>query len=452
MGKPLAGEGKRVQELCKKYSLYTWSVQKDVEPQPIAKTEGLYFWDYEGNRYMDLTSQLVNVNIGFNHPRVVKAIQDQAAKMPFIAPKYAYAERGELARLLIEEIAPDNMGKVLFSLAGADANEFALRIAKAYTGREKIFAKYWDYHGSTYGAAMMNGEAIKPSPSPEIGGFVKFFGPFPFHEKIPFPSEDALSAWYLEDLRNRLIFEGPDRTAAVFIEPVTGSNGVIIPPGGYLRGLRELCDEFGVLLVFDEVMMGFGRTGHWFAADYFGVKPDIITFAKGVTSGYAPLGGVLVSKKIAGHLETHRLACGLTYNAHPLGCAAAIATIGVYKEEKLLENTRRLETVLARELGKIKAKHPIVGDVRCIGLMGGLEFVRNRKTREPLVPYGVTSTSPEMDLFTAAMKERGFSLFGRGNIAIIAPPLIIGEADLTAALNAVDESVAALEDRYPCQG
>jgi taurine--2-oxoglutarate transaminase len=447
MGRPLNDEGKKIQDLCRKYSVYTWSAQRDLEPQPVAKTEGLYFWDYDGRRYMDLTSQLVNVNIGFNHPKVVKAIQDQAAKMPFIAPKYAYEARGELARLLIEEIAPDNMGKVLFSLAGADANEFALRIAKAYTGREKVFTKYWDYHGSTYGAAMMNGEAIKPSPQPEIGGFVKFFGPFPFHEKLPFPSEEALSAWYLEDLRSRLIFEGPDRVAAVFIEPVTGSNGVIIPPKGYLSGLRALCDEFGIVLVFDEVMMGFGRTGHWFAADYFGVKPDLITFAKGVTCGYAPLGGVLVSKKIAAYLENNRLACGLTYNAHPLGCAAAIATIKVYKEEKLLENTRRLEPVLAGELEKIKAKHPMVGDVRVIGLMGGVEFVKNRETGEPLVPYGITAANPEMDFFTAAMKERGFSLFGRGSIAVIAPPLIIGEADLRAALDAVDESIAALENR-----
>ncbi|GHV94818.1 aspartate aminotransferase family protein [Spirochaetia bacterium] len=446
MGKPVNSDGQRIQELCKKYSMYTWNVQKDVDPMPVARTDGLYFWDYDGNRYMDLTSQLVNVNIGFNHPKVVKAIQEQAETMPFIAPKYAYKARAELSRLLIEEIAPDNMGKVLFSLAGADANEFALRIAKAYTGREKIFSKYWDYHGSTYGAAMMNGEAIKPSPSPEIGGFVKFFAPFPFHEEIPFPSEQALSAYYLNNLRKHLIFEGPDRVAAIFIEPVTGSNGVIIPPDGYLQGLRSLCDEFGILLVFDEVMMGFGRTGHWFAADYFGVKPDIITFAKGVTCGYAPLGGVLIDKKIADYFETKRLSCGLTYNAHPLGCAAAIATINVYKEEKILENTQRLSKVFAKGLDEIKAKHPQVGDVRCIGLMGGIEFVKNAKTREPLVPYGITSTSPVMDFFVNAMKGKGFSLFGRGSIAVIAPPLIIKEAELLDALRAVDESLTLLEN------
>jgi taurine--2-oxoglutarate transaminase len=447
MGKPVSIEGQRIQELCKKYSVYTWSAQRDADPLPVAKTEGIYYWDYDGNRYMDLTSQLVNLNLGFNHPRVVKAIQDQAAKMSFIAPKYAFQARGELARLLIEEVAPDNMGKVLFSLAGADANEFALRIAKAYTGRDKIFSKYWDYHGSTYGAAMMNGEAIKPSPSPEIGGFVKFFAPFPFHEEIPFPSEEALSAYYLNGLRSRLIFEGPEKVAAVFIEPVTGSNGVIIPPRSYLTGLRELCDEFGILLVFDEVMMGFGRTGCWFAADYFGVKPDIITFAKGITCGYAPLGGVLISREIAAYLETNRLSCGLTYNAHPLGCAAAVAAINVYKDEKILERVKDLSVVLERELKKIKEKHPLVGDVRCIGLMGGIEFVKKPGTREPLVPYGITSLCPEMNFFVAAMKEKGFSLFGRGSIAVVAPPLIIGEPELLAGLQAVDESIGQLENR-----
>lgn len=439
-------EGARIQELCKKYSMYTWSVQQDVDPMPVAKTEGIYYWDYEGKRYLDFTSQLVNVNVGFNHPKVVAAIVEQARKMPFIAPKYAFDKRAELSRLLIEEIAPKNMGKVLFSLAGADANEFALRIAKAYTGREKIFTKYWDYHGSTYGSAMMNGEAIKPSPSPEIGGFIKFFGPFPFHDRSFASAEDA-SAFYLNDLRSRLIFEDADKVAAIIIEPVTGSNGVIIPPKSYLRGLRALCDEFGILLVFDEVMMGFGRTGRWFAAEYFDVRPDIITFAKGITCGYVPLGGVLVSTKIADYFELNRISCGLTYNAHPMGCAAAIATINVYREEKILEHTREMAGVLETELKKIKANHPSVGDVRSIGLMGGIEIVKNAKTLESFVPYGITNPGEAMNAFINAAKNKGVSMFGRGNIAVVAPPLIIKEDELKEALAVVDSALGEVDAR-----
>jgi taurine--2-oxoglutarate transaminase len=440
-------EGARIQDLCRKYNMYTWSVQKDVDPMPVSKTEGIYYWDYDGNRYLDLTSQLVNLNIGFNHPKVVDAIIEQARKMPFIAPKYAFDVRAELSRLLIEEVAPKNMGKVLFSLGGADANEFAVRIAKAYTGRDKIFSKYWDYHGSTYGSAMMNGEAIKPSPSPEIGGFIKFAAPFKFHDEKVFSSEKAITEYYLETLRRQLVFEGPDKVAAIVIEPVTGSNGVIIPTEGYLQGLRALCDEFGIMLVFDEVMMGFGRTGQWFAAGYFGVQPDIMSFAKGITCGYVPLGGVFLSKPVVDYFETQRISCGLTYNAHPMGCAAGIAAINVYKEEKLLEHTRELAKVLDAELKKIKANHPSVGDVRSIGLMGGIEIVKNAKTLEPFVPFGITNPSDAMNAFINAAKAEGISMFGRGNVAVVAPPLIIKEDELKSALAVVDRSLREVDSR-----
>lgn len=426
-----------IRETAKMYNLHSWSAQGGLNPTVVAKAEGIYFWDSDGKRYYDMSSQLVNLNIGFGNKKVIQAIQEQAEKLAFIGPSYAIDVRSKLAEKVIE-IAPDNMGKVFFTLGGADANENAIKMARMYTGRNKIFSRYRSYHGSTYAAANLTGEPRRYPSEPGIPGFVKFFDPYLYRAGIEFKSEEEGSKFYVDKLREQIIYEGPFNVAAIVLETVTGSNGVIIPPKGYLKGVRQICDEFGIMMICDEVMAGWGRTGEWFACNNFDVKPDIITFAKGITCGYVPLGGVIVSKEIAAYFNDHVLMCGLTYSAHPMGCAAGCATLEVYKEEKLIENAKKMGIVLGNELEALKAKHPSVGDVRYIGLFSAIELIKDTQTKEPLVPYG---QDPEkiMPKIVGMLKQRGFSTYSHENSILVAPPLIIKEQEIKEAMAIMDE-------------
>ncbi len=429
--------GTEIRSMSKKYNLHSWSVQGTLNPTVVTKAEGIYFWDSDGKKYYDMSSQLVNLNIGHGNKKVIAAIQEQAAKLPFISPAFAIDVRSRLAKEVVE-VAPDNMKKVFFTLGGADANENAIKIARLYTGRYKIFSRYRSYHGSTFGAANLTGEPRRYTCEPGIPGFVKFFDPYLYRAGIEFASEEEGAKYYVDKLREQIVYEGPQSVAAVILETVTGSNGVIIPPKGYLQGVRKICDEFGIVMVCDEVMAGWGRTGEWFACDNFGVKPDIISFAKGITCGYVPLGGDIVCGKIADYFDDHKLDCGLTYSAHPIGCAAGLATLQVYREGHLIENSKKMGAVLGRELERLKAKHPSVGDVRYIGLFSAVELIRNTKTKEALVPFG---RDPEkiMPKIVGRLIAKGFYTYSHENNILVAPPLIITEPEILEAMRLLDE-------------
>ena len=435
-----------VKEICdtsKTYNLHSWSAQGGLTPKVMVGGEGVYFWDGDGKRYYDMSSQLVNLNIGYGNKKVIRAIQEQAERLAFSAPSFAIDVRSQLAKMVVE-LAPDNMGKVFFTLGGADANENAIKIAKMVTGRNKIFSRYRSYHGSTYGAANLTGEPRRYTCEPGIPGFVKFFDPYIYRAPVSFDNEEEATKYYIGQLREQILYEGRQAVAAIFLETITGSNGVIIPPKGYLKGIRQLCDEFGILMVCDEVMSGWGRTGKWFAVDHFDVKPDIITFAKGITCGYAPIGGAIVSKKIADFFDDHFLSCGLTYSAHPLGCAAGIATIEYYKETGLIAQAEERGALLGKLLEGIKEKHACVGDVRYIGLFSAIELVKNKETKEPLVEYG---QDPEkiMKKILGLLGERGFYTYSHENSLIVAPPLIITEQELKDAMGIMDEVLGEVD-------
>lgn len=418
------------------YNLHSWSAQGALNPIVVTKAEGIYFWDAEGKRYMDMSSQLVNLNIGHGNRKVIEAIKEQADKMAFMGPSFAFDSKSEAARKIIE-VSPDNMGKVFFVNAGAEANENAIKIARMYTGKYKIFSRYRSYHGASYGAANLTGEQRRFPSEPGIAGFVKFFDPYLYRAPFPFKDDKEATKYYIGQLREQILYEGPEYIAAIFMETVTGSNGIIIPPEGYLQGVRDLCDEFGIVMVCDEVMAGWGRTGEWFAVNHWNVKPDIITFAKGSTCGYIPLGGVIVSKEIAKHFDDNMLWCGLTYSGHPLGCAAACATIDLYKEDKLIENSKEMGKVLGRILEGLKEKHPCVGDVRYIGLFSGIELVKDKATKAPLVDYG-KDPGKLMKKILGMLVSEGFWTYTHENIIIIAPPLIINEEQLNEAMKIMD--------------
>lgn len=429
----------KVKEDSLTYNLHSWSVQSKLNPPVITKAENIYFWDADGKRYFDMSSQLVNVNIGHGNKKVIEAIKEQAEKLAFIGPAFAVDVKSEAARKIIE-VAPDNMGKVFFTNSGAEANENAIKIARMVTGRSKVLSAYRSYHGATYGAANLTGENRRFPSEPGIPGFVKFFGPHMYRTPIEFGTEREATEYYLGLLREQIEFEGADKIAALFQESVVGSNGILIPPEGWMQGVRDLCDEYGILMVCDEVMAGWGRTGQWFAIDNWNVKPDIISFAKGVTCGYVQLGGIIVSKEIAEYFDDNKLWCGLTYSGHPMGCAAACATIDVYKEEKLLENSKNMGKVLGEILEEIKEKHPSVGDVRNIGLFSAIELVKSKETKEPLVPY---AKDPEgtMKKILSILQSEGFWNYSHDNILIVAPPLTIKEDELREAMDIMDRTL-----------
>lgn len=435
-----------VVEMGKKYNLYSWSAQGKINPMNIVKTEGIHFWDEDGKKYYDMSAQLVNMNLGHGNKKLIQAIKDQAEKMAFLAPSFSCDVRTEAARKVVE-ISGLEGSKVFFTNAGAEANENAIKLAKAYTGKWKIFSAYRSYHGATYGAANLTGEPRRFINEPGIPGFIKFEGPYAYRapKGCEFKNEEDITAYYLEILENQLLYEGAENIAAIFLETVVGSNGILIPPKGYLEGVRALCDKYNICMVCDEVMSGFGRTGKWFAFQNWNIKPDLITFAKGVTCGYIPLGGVVATKKIADFFEENKMFCGLTYSAHPMGCATAVAAIDAYKEDKVFDNVLKVGKVLGDELEALKAKHACVGDVRYIGLFSIVEFVKDKATREPIVPFG---KDPEgiMPKILGMLRAEGFYTYAHENMIHVSPPLIITEKELKEAIQMLDKVMDSVDN------
>ncbi|WEV54584.1 aminotransferase class III-fold pyridoxal phosphate-dependent enzyme [Leuconostocaceae bacterium ESL0723] len=426
------------------YVLQPWVKQAGLDPLVVTKGEGVYFWDDKGEKYTDMSSLLINNNIGFNNQEVNQAIADQLSKFAFVSPVYAAESRSKLAKAIIDKL-PDEFGKVFFANAGTEANESALKIARAYTGKQKVLSRYRSYHGATQGSGGLTGEPRKHFSEPLSPGFVKFFDPYLYHAPLKFSSEEEATDYYLKTLRDQIIYEGPEDIAAIWLETITGSNGVIIPPKGYLKGVRELCDEFNILMVCDEVMVGFYRTGKLFAFQNFDVVPDIITFAKGVTSGYVPLGGVVVQSKIADYYNDNPMPTGLTYSGHPLACAAGVASMKFYDDHKIGEHVQEVGKELKAALEDLKKKHPSVGDIRSIGLFAAVEFTRNPETHEPLVPYG---RDPEgiMPKLVAELKKRHFMTYSHESVIFVAPPLIITSEELAAEFPKLDEVMSIADE------
>lgn len=429
--------GESMKCILKKYNLQSWSAQRSINPIPVVRGEGIYFWDDEGRRFTDMSSQLVNMNLGFGNRAIGDAIKAQVDKFCFVGPSYGAESRAALAEKIIS-LMPDNMAKVFFTNAGADANENAVKMARMVTGRNKIFSRYRSYHGSSFGAGNLTGEPRRFALEPGVPGFVKFFDPYVYRAPVPFESEAAATKYYLSMLEEQIVYENPAAVAAIVLETVTGSNGVIIPPEGYLPGVRALCDKYGILMILDEVMTGWCRTGKMFAFEHFGVKPDMVTFAKGVTCGYVPLGGVAVSRAVADYFDDHVLSCGLTYSGHPLACAAGVACVNYYGEAKILDNVRAVGAALKARLLAMKEAHPSVGDVRAIGLFAAVELVRDKAAREPLVPYGKDPEGVMKDVLGRLFK-RGFMTYTHENMILVAPPLIITQAQLAEEMEKLDE-------------
>lgn len=434
---------KEIVDLNREHTFYTWSVQSQVNPLTADHGEGVYFWDSNGKKYLDFSSQLMNVNAGHGNAHIAGAIGDQAAKMAYAYPGIATEPRARLGQMLAE-ITPGDLCKTLFTTGGGEANENAIKFARLYTGRHKILSRYRSFHGATAGALSLTGDPYRLAVEPLISGVVHVMDPYCY--RCPFGwTKETCHRECISHVEQVIQFEGPDNIAAIFLEGVTGSNGLIIPPDEYWPRIREVCDRYGILLVSDEVMSGFGRTGEWFGVNHWQVVPDMITMGKGITSGYVPLGGVTVSKTLASHWEDRRLPMGLTNSAHPVGVAAGVATIETYKKEGMVENAKAMGVILKEGLQELKDKHPSVGDVRSIGLFSTLELVKNRETKEPLAPLPGMPSSPEdvnvAPALSAAIRKRGMHCFVKWNHIFPIPPLCINETQLRDGLSILDEAL-----------
>lgn len=426
---------------------HSWSAQGLIDPLAVAGAEGSYFWDYDGNRYLDFTSGLVFTNIGYQHPKVVAAIQEQAATMTTFAPAFAVQARSEAARLIAER-TPGDLDKIFFTNGGAEAVENAIRMARLHTGRHKVMSAYRSYHGGTNTAINLTGDPRRWASDSGSAGVARFWAPFLYRSPFHATTEAEECARALKHLEETIVFEGPATIAAVILESVPGTAGIMTPPPGYLPGVRELCDKYGIVLVLDEVMAGFGRTGKWFASEHYDVVPDLLTFAKGVNSGYVPLGGVAISQKIAETFEHRPFPGGLTYSGHPLACAAAVATINVMEEEGVVEQAAHIgSSVLEPGLRELAERHPSVGEVRGMGVFWALELVRSKETREPLVPYNATGAdNAPMAAFGAACKKNGLWPFINMNRTHVVPPCNITEAEAKEGLAALDEALTVADE------
>ena len=425
--------GDEMVALCRRHTIYEWAPQSQASPIPVARAEGSCFWTPEGKRYLDFNSQLMCTNIGHSHPKVVRAIQQQAATLAYVNPFLASEPRARLGPKLAE-IAPGDIDRFFFTNGGADANEHAIRVARLVTGRHKILARYRSYHGATAGAMTLTGDPRRWAAEPGLPGIVRA----PDFHKWGRPAPEPVDAC-LRELEDVIRYEGGQNIAAFIMEPVVGTNGLLIPPDGYMQGVRDLCDRHGILLIADEVMSGFGRTGRWFAVDHWNVVPDLITMAKGLTSAYVQLGAVGLRPHLAAVFENRPFPSGLTYNSHPLACAAALATIGVYEDEGLVERAHRLGARLAEGLGNLARRHPSVGAARSIGLFGMVELVRDRRTFEPMAPYN--GTSEEMQALGRFFREQGLYTFVRWNTFFTNPPLVVTEAELDEGLAIIDRAL-----------
>ncbi len=425
--------GDEIVQLSRRHTLFEWSAQAAVDPIPMDRAKGIYFWTPEGKRFIDFNSQLMCVNIGHGDERVVRAINEQAARLPYANPFMATEVRARLAAKLAQ-ITPGDIDAFFFTNGGAESNENAIRIARMVTGRHKIGARYRSYHGGTAGSLTLTGDPRRWAAEPGIPGVFRIPD---FYHGIQNEMDTAETV--LARTEEVIQLEGPKTIAAIIVEPVTGTNGILIPPDGYMQGLREICDRHGIMLIADEVMAGFGRTGEWFSVDHWKIEPDLITMAKGLTSAYVQLGAVGMRRHIADHFQTNVFYGGLTYNSHPLACAAAIATISVYEEDDLIENARRMGTVMRGMLEDLQTRHPSVGATRNIGLFGIVELVRNRQTREPLAPFN--GTSPEMQSLGKFFRPEGLYTFVRWNTFFTNPPLCITEDELHEAFGIIDRAL-----------
>ena len=437
--------GKEVADLDRSHVFHSWSAQAQISPLPVAGGEGSYFWDFDGNKYLDFSSQLVFTNIGHQHPKVINAIQEQAALYTTVAPQHANEARGRAAQRITER-AGAHHNKVFFTNGGADGIENAIRLVRLHTNRHKVLSFYRSYHGTT-GAAITSTGDPRRWPNEYSYGHVHFFGPYLYRSAFWSQNEEEECKRALEHLEQVIIFEGPNTVAAILIESVVGTAGVLVPPTGYLEGVRALCDKYGIKWIADEVMSGFGRTGKWFAYQHSSVEPDLIVFAKGVNSGYVPLGGVVISDEIAATFNDRVFPGGLTYSGHPLATAAAVATIDVMAEEKMVENAAAIgENVIKPLLQELMAKHKVIGEVRGKGVFWALDLVTDRATRAPLAPYG--ASSPAMNELVAACKKLGLFPFNNYNRMHICPPCNVTEAEIREGFAILDQAFASIAHHY----
>ena len=420
--------------LSREYTLFDWSTQAGIDPLPVDHAKGVYFWTTDGRRFLDFNSQLWSVNVGHSDPRVAAAIARQAERLAYVSPFMTHEPRALLGKRLVE-LLPGDIAKVFFTLGGAEANENAIKIARMVTGRQKILARYRSYHGATSGAITLTGDPRRWPAEPGIPGVARIPDFHLWGKRDAESADDVLKA-----TKDVVMYEGPSTIAAIIVETIVGTNGILIPPDGYMQGLRELCDRHGILLIADEVMAGFGRTGRWFAVDHWGVVPDIITLAKGLTSSYVPLGAVGVRRHIADYFEDHMFSAGLTYNSHPLACAAALAVLDIYESDDLIGNAARLGPVMAAHHADLAARHPSVGAVRNIGLFGLLDLVRSREPYTPLTDYN--SSSAVMKAIDAFLRSEGLYTLTRWNSVMTNPPLCITESQLADGFEIIDRALA----------
>src|SRR5579862_9130442 len=439
--------GRQIVEDAKRYVLYSWSVQDAINPIAVAGAEGRYFWDYEGKRYLDFASQLVNVSIGYCHPKLVAAIKEQAEQLATIGPPMATESRSRLGKLLAE-VTPGDLAMSFFTNGGTEANENAIKLARWYTSRHKIVARYRSYHGATGGSITLTGDPRRWPAEPGIPGVVRMLDPFTYRCPAghPNPCPVCTGAPHLEEI---LQYEGPQTVAAVILETVVGTNGIIPPPDGYLHAIREVCDRHGILLILDEVMAGFGRTGRWFACEHWDVVPDILTTAKGINSGYVPLGAMTVTERVFDGIKDRFFAGGLTYSGHPLACAAGVASIEAFREEGIVEHAAAMGPEFREALEGLATRHPSVGEVRGLGCFWGLELVKSRETREPLVPFNGSGedAAPVTRLARAAL-ERGLYLMTHWNVVMVCPPLTITGEELAEGIAVLDDALAIADEYY----
>ena len=440
-----SARGKEVFDLDRAHVFHSWSAQSQIAPLPVAGGEGSYFWDFDGKRYLDFSSQLVFTNIGFQHPKVVKAIQEQAALITAVAPQHANEARGEAAKRITAR-AGAHHNKVFFTNGGADAVENAVRMVRLHTHRHKVLSFYRSYHGNTGAAITATGDPRR-WPNEFAYGHVHFFGPYLYRTAFWAQSEEEECKRALEHLEQVIIFEGPATIAAILIESVVGTAGVLIPPIGYLEGVRALCDKYGIKWIADEVMSGFGRTGKWFAYQHSQAEPDLIVFAKGVTSGYVPLGGVIISDEIAETFNDRVFPGGLTYSGHPLATAAAVATLDVMADEKMVESAAHIgKSVIKPLIEELMSKHKVIGEVRGQGVFWALDLVTDRATHAPLAPYG--ASSPAMNELVAACKKLGLMPFNNYNRIHICPPCNVSEAEIREGFAILDQALASIAHHY----
>ena len=447
MTQPIAdpSRGKEVFDLDRAHVFHSWSAQAQISPLPVAGGQGSYFWDFDGKKYLDFSCQLVFTNIGFQHPKVVKAIQDQAGQLTTVAPQHANEARSEAAKRITDR-AGAHLNKVFFTNGGADAVENAIRMARLHTGRNKILSFYRSYHGNTAAAFASTGDPRR-WPNEYATGHIHFFGPYQYRSAFWAKDEAEECKRALEHLEQVIIFEGSATIAAILIESVVGTAGVLVPPNGYLEGVRALCDKYGIKWIADEVMSGFGRTGKWFAYQNWSAEPDLIVFAKGVNSGYVPLGGVIISDEIAATFSERAFPGGLTYSGHPLATAAAVATIDVMTEEKIVENAAAIgQNVIKPLLQELMAKHKVIGEVRGLGVFWAMDLVKDRATHEPLAPYG--ASSPAMNELVAACKKLGLMPFNNYNRMHICPPCNVSEAEVREGFAILDQALTSIAHHY----